>query len=260
MSVATPDRVLTMKAMPSKRCGAPLVWGAIITILAAASSFGQTEDPEAAARAARAEEARARARARAEARARAAEEAAAKSEEQTELVARTAAGKIPDPSLFDGSGFDEEERPDYGLVSDFEVAGADPRQQQQAQANQQPPPPAGGQPQQQGPPQGGAPGGPQGGAGQPGQGGQQGQPGQPGTQQAPSVAAAADQQLVKPGEVQIGHQGAKLAESDVPKAAAGASLDNEKGEDRMQVKAAAGNQKANRDKGTERGVDIPSNL
>src|SRR5690606_22892290 len=34
-------------------------------------------------------------------------------------------GKVPDPGLFDGSGFPEEERPERGLIAQFEMPGAE---------------------------------------------------------------------------------------------------------------------------------------
>ena len=66
--------------------------------------------------------------------------------------------------------------------------------------------------------------------------------------------------MQKPGAIQIGDPTATLAEADTPQAKASAQLESQQGEARMQIKAAQGNQPANRGKGTERGKDIPSNL
>lgn len=221
--------------------------------------------------------------------------------------------KIPDPTIFDGSQFPEEERPEQAMISQFEVPGGQPpppTQNEQGPGQQQG---AGGQGQggdggqQQGggqmaggggggpqipgmPPMGGGGGGEgeqgdgslpqiaesqmgdpnaqgeegegQGGGGQEGPEGEQGQPGGPGgSPDAPQVAA--DQQgraLERPSEVQIGEEGASIAEAGVPEADASKQLENAPGEDRMSVKAASGNQTANRGKGTEQGVVMPSNL
>ncbi len=219
--------------------------------------------------------------------------------------------KIPDPSIFDGSQYPEEERPEQAMIAQFEVPGG-----------QQPPPPPTRDEQGPGQQRGGGGQGPGGdggqqpggggqmagiggmqipgmpplmgggGGGEQGQGslpqiaesqmgdpnaqgegegqggpsgegpeGQPGQAGQPGSPDAPKVAA--NQQgrvLERPSEVQIGNEGARIAEADVPNADPSRQLSNEAGEDRMSVKAASGNQTANRGRGTEQGVDIPSNL
>ncbi len=193
--------------------------------------------------------------------------------------------KIPDPSIFDGSDFPKEERPERGLLANMERPGEEP-----------PPVPgpgeeegAGGGPQQGGGEEQMAGGGGQGGGGEGdgeegaggapsapsiaglppiaqaggGEGGEgeEGQPGQPGSPDAPKAPAGAQgRQLQKPSAVQIGDPNASLAESQKPTASASAQLESEQGEARMQVQAAQGAQAANRGKGTERGKDIPSNL
>ncbi len=163
--------------------------------------------------------------------------------------------KIPDPSIFDGSDFPKEERPERGLLANMERPGEEP-----------PPVPgpgeeegAGGGPQQGGGEEQMAGGGGQGGGGE--GDGEEGQPGQPGSPDAPKAPAGAQgRQLQKPSAVQIGDPNASLAESQKPTASASAQLESEQGEARMQVQAAQGAQAANRGKGTERGKDIPSNL
>ncbi len=240
-------------------------------------------------------------------------------------------GTIPDTSIFDGSGYPPEKRPEQGLIAQFEMPGQ--QQPQPSTLNVEGPgdqqggggegPGGDGQMNSGGPdgmqvagPQmpginipglnipglpipsmgGGAgmPGGPslpslptldmgdrgkegqpggqpgEGEEGQQGQGGQQGegQPGdqqavagQPSDQKAPTLAGRQGRQLQKPDAVQIGDEGAKLAEADVPMAASDRALDGtNQGEDRMAVKSASGQQSANRSSGTERGIDIPSNL
>jgi hypothetical protein len=74
------------------------------------------------------------------------------------------------------------------------------------------------------------------------------------------AAGQQGRKLEKPSEMQIGDENAKLAASQIPTADASRQLDSEQGEDRMAVKAASGNQPANKGRGSERGVDIPSNL
>jgi len=214
--------------------------------------------------------------------------------------------KIPDPSLFDGSAFPEEERPEQAMISQFEVPGGEPPPptrdeqgpgQQQGGGGQGPGGDGGQQPggggqmaggggQEQTPGGGGeeegdgslpqiaesqmgdpnadgqeGEGGGGGQQGQPGQQGQQGQAGAQGAANAPQVAT--DQQgraLERPSEVQIGDEGAKLAEADTPEADPSKDLESTPGEDRMSVQAASGNQPGNRGKGTEQGVVMPSNL
>lgn len=215
--------------------------------------------------------------------------------------------KIPDPSIFDGSQYPEEERPEQSQIAQFENPGGQPPPptkneqgpgQQKGGGGQGPggdggPQGGGGGPQMGGGPQiaglppimGGGGGGEdqegeQGqGGGQPppipesqmgdqsggGEGeGQEGQPGQPGAagaEGAPELAEGQQgQALEAPSQVQIGDENAKLAESDLARAEASRQLESEQGETRMSVKAATGSQPANRGKGTERGVDIPSNL
>jgi len=210
--------------------------------------------------------------------------------------------KIPDPGIFDGSDYPEEERPEQAQIAQFENPGGQPPPptkneqgpgQQQGGGGQGPggdggQQPGGGGPQLAGGPQipglppimgggggeGGQPGAPppipegdQGDAGQPGGGGE-GEPGEEGGQQggaegAPEAPDAAGQQgraLEKPSAIQIGDENAKLAETDLPQTDPSRQLESKPGEDRMSVKAASGNQSSNRGKGTERGVDIPSNL
>jgi|GEM_PF-975710 len=193
--------------------------------------------------------------------------------------------KIPDPSIFDGSKFPLEKRPERGLLANMERPGEEP-----------PPVPgpgqkegAGGQQQGSGEEQmaggggqggggsgdgeaggGGAPSAPevaglppvaQAGGGPGGEGEPEGKPGQPDSPGGPKAPAGAQgRQLDKPSAVQIGDPNASLAESQKPTASASAQLESEKGEGRMQINAAQGNQAANRGKGSERGKDIPSNL
>ena len=91
--------------------------------------------------------------------------------------------------------------------------------------------------------------------------GEQGEAGAAGSAEAPQVAEGQQgRALDKPSEVQIGDENAKLAEADTPQAEAERQLENEQGENRMSVQAASGSQPANRGRGDERGVDIPSNL
>ena len=91
--------------------------------------------------------------------------------------------------------------------------------------------------------------------------GEQGEGGPAGSAEAPQVAEGQQgRALEKPSEVQIGDENATLAEADLPQAEASRQLENEQGENRMSVEAASGSQPANRGKGSERGVDIPSNL
>lgn len=218
----------------------------------------------------------------------------------------TATDRGPDPTLFDGSNFPPEERPEHGLIAQFEIPGQDPEKIVQGPGEEE-----GGGPGEKGggsDPDGGPGGiqvtmaGPQipglpipmmGGTGAPG-----GLPGLPGMPSMPSVGAppplptfempkdgksgegepgkpgaegadmkapapppgAQGEPLEKPNAVKIGDEGAKLAEADTPRASASAQTQNAQGEDRMKIKAAAGNQPVNRDRGTERGVDIPSDL
>lgn len=197
--------------------------------------------------------------------------------------------KIPDPSIFDGSKFPPEERPERGLLANMERPGEEPPpvpgpgQEEGAGGQQQ----GGGDQQmaggggaggggsgdgEQG--SGGAPSAPaiaglppiaQSGGGSGGEGeeqeGEQGQPGQPGGPNGPKPPPGAQgRQLEKPSAVQIGDPNAALAETQKPTASASAQLESKPGEARMQVKAAQGSQSSNRGKGTERGKDIPSNL
>ncbi|WP_221030538.1 hypothetical protein [Actomonas aquatica] len=242
---------------------------------------------------------------------------------------RNVNGPIPDVSIFDGSAYPPEERPEQGLIAPFEMPGQQqpstqnvpgPGEQQggggQGMGGDSPMDGMGGPqvsmsgPQMPGIPgmpsmggggAGGIPGLPQlpqmgggsgsgslpslptldmgdrGKEGQQGQGGggpqgeqsgeqgQQGPGGMAGTpsdQQAPTLAGRQGRQLQKPGAVQIGDEGAKLATADIPVVDANRAVDGtQQGEDRMAVKSAGGgNQTANRSSGTERGVDIPSNL
>ncbi|GAB5560288.1 MAG: hypothetical protein SynsKO_19350 [Synoicihabitans sp.] len=210
--------------------------------------------------------------------------------------------KIPDPSIFDGTDFPEEERPEQAMIAQFEMPGQQP---QPATKNEQGP----GQQQGAGGQGPGGDGGPQGGGGGPqlaggpqipglpplmgGGGGAQGQPGMPpmipegdqgdagkpgggegeqgeqgeggpagaeGAEKAPSSAGQKGRALQAPSQIQIGDENAKLAEADLTQASASAQLENEQGENRMSVEAATGSQTSNRGTGTERGVDIPSNL
>jgi hypothetical protein len=173
----------------------------------------------------------------------------------------------PDPGLFDGSGYPPEERPERGLLADFEAGQHEPSagdpdgepklggggQQEQALAGITPMTPSLTQQTQQGGQQNGGSGGGE------GEQGQQGQPGEQG-QSATPIAASADQKPVKPGEVALGDPNARIAQSADARQAQG-NAQNERGEDRMSVKAAAGQQSSpNRSRGSERGVDIPSNL
>ncbi len=210
--------------------------------------------------------------------------------------------RIPDPGIFDGSDFPEEERPEQTMIAQFEMPGQEPQPptkseqgpgQQQGGGGQGPggdggPQGGGGGPQLAGGPQipglppimgggGGAggqsgmpppiPEGDQGDAGQPGGGegelgpeGEGGPAGAEGAEGAPDAAGQKGRALEAPSEIQIGDENAKLAESSIPQASASAQLENEQGESRMSVKAATGSQTSNRGTGTERGVDIPSNL
>ena len=210
--------------------------------------------------------------------------------------------KIPDPGIFDGTDFPEEERPEQAQIAQFENPGGQPPpstkdvkgpgdkkggggQGPGGDGGQQ----GGGGPQLAGGPQipglppimgggGGAgsqpgmpppplPEGDQGDAGQPGGSGE-GEPGEEGqegngkagAEGAPDAAGQEGRALDKPSEMQIGDEGAKLAEADLPQTDPSRQLESKPGEDRMSVKAASGNQPSNRGKGTERGVDIPSNL
>lgn len=240
----------------------------------------------------------------------------ARTPSSTATSSRRTTAKIPDPSIFDGSGFPPEERPERGLIAQFEMPG---QEQPSSQNVQGPGDKQGGGGQGPGgddsmsaaggpqmgmgglnipgiPGMGGGGGGgtesmPQipslagGGGGpppieegdmgdrgkeggKPGEGGEEGDPqqaggegGAPGAEDAPKVAAGQKgRALEKPQAMQIGDKNAKLAETDAPLSDAGKQLDAEQGEDRMAIKAASGNQPANRDSGTERGVDIPSNL
>lgn len=184
-----------------------------------------------------------------------------------------AKGLIPDPSLFDGSIYEAEPRPDSGIAGEFEVAGAEPTDENVPGPGEEPG--GGGEDQQNQaglaqmgggqPPEGATQ--QQGGGGEEsseqGSGGSEGEEGKPGggpQSQAPKVAAAAGQKLVKPDEVQIGDQGAKLAESEATEAPQSAKVEPGQGEDRMSVRAASGNQTGGAGRGAERGVDIPSNL
>lgn len=192
--------------------------------------------------------------------------------------------KIPDPSIFDGSQFPPEERPERGLLANMERPGAEPPPvpgpgQEEGAGGQQK---GGGEQQmagggaggggsgdgEQG--SGGAPSAPaiaglppiaQSGGGSGGEGEQEGEPGQPGGPQGPKPPPGAQgRQLEKPSAVQIGDPNASLAETQKPNTGSSAQLESGPGEARMQVKAAQGNQGANRGKGSERGKDIPSNL
>lgn len=208
---------------------------------------------------------------------------------------------IPDPSIFDGSQFPPEERPEQGLIATLEMPGSESQERREGPGDE----PGGGgdgpggdsdQPGGGGGIQvglagpqipglsipglggaGGAPGGlpglpsiptlDTGDQGKPGQsgpegqpGGEPGKPGGPAPADAPKVAGNQGRQLEKPSAVQIGDPNAKLAEAGSPQADPSKSLESAQGEDRMQIKAAAGSQSGNRDRGTERGVDIPSNL
>jgi hypothetical protein len=206
--------------------------------------------------------------------------------------------RIPDPTLFDGSGYPEEERPEQAMIAQFENPGGEPPPttkdeqgpgEQRGGGGQGPGgdggPPGGGGGQTQGPQIAGLPpvmgGGGGGEEGEDGQGqgpipesqmgdqsgtgeGQEGEPGEAGAAGAAEAPQVAEGQqgraLEKPSEVQIGNEDAKLAEAQLPQAEASRQLENEQGETRMSVEAAAGSQPANRGRGTERGVDIPSNL
>lgn len=193
----------------------------------------------------------------------------------TQPKSATAAAKrsppAPDPGLFDGSGYPPEERPERGLLADFEAGAHEPS--------------AGGPEEEEGPGGGGqqeeqaqqiaamTPSLTQSGAQQNGSGGDQeagsngqnggseGQAGQEG-QSATPIAAAADQQPVKPGEVALGDPNSRIAQApEGRQPRPGAQTTNERGEDRMSVKSAAGAQSTpNRSRGGERGIDIPSNL
>lgn len=207
--------------------------------------------------------------------------------------------KIPDPGIFDGSDFPEEERPEQAMIAQYEMPGGEPDPATRNEPGPGQQPGGGGQgPGGDGGPQGGG-GGPQitglnipglppimggGGTGTQGGGipplipeGDQGDAGKAGAEgegeageeggggaqaaaEAPSAAGQKGRALQKPSEIQIGDEGAKLAEADLPQTEASRQLENQPGEDRMSVKAASGNQPSNRGKGTERGVDIPSNL
>ncbi len=239
---------------------------------------------------------------------------------------RSTSGGIPDTSIFNGSGFPPEERPEQGLIAQFEMPG-----QPQPSTQDVPGPgdqkggggegPGGDASMNSGGPDGmqvagpqmpglnlpglpipsmggggGLPGGPslpslptldmgdrgkqgqsggegeegeegqqgpggQGGEGSEGEPGQQGPAGAPSDQQAPQLAGRQGRQLEKPDAVQIGDEGAKLAEADVPVVDSSRTMDgNAKGEDRMAIKSAAGQQSGERGSGSERGIDIPSNL
>ncbi len=208
--------------------------------------------------------------------------------------------KIPDPSIFDGSAFPPEERPEQAQIAQFENPGGEPPPstqdvkgpgEQKGGGGQGPggdggeqgggggqmggpqiaglPPVAGGgggedESGEQG--QGGGEPIPESQMGDEGQGGEgpegeQGEGGPAGSAEAPQVAEGQQgRALEKPSEVQIGDENATLAEADLPQAEASRQLENEQGENRMSVEAASGSQPANRGKGSERGVDIPSNL
>jgi hypothetical protein len=212
--------------------------------------------------------------------------------------------KIPDPTIFDGTDYPEEERPETAMIAQFEMPGAEPDSSQKNAKGPGKKPGGGGQgpggdgPQmsagvsipgmpplmgggmagtdqagtpplipesQMGDPNAsgdsGEPGEPgEGGEGAEGAGGEQGEPGN-GSPEAPTVAADQQgRQLERPEEMQIGDDDAVLAETSIPTSEASASLQNERGEARMGIEAASGKQSANKSKGTERGVDIPSNL
>lgn len=248
---------------------------------------------------------------------------------------RSSSSRIPDPGIFDGSQYPEEERPEQGMIAQFELPGMpQPSDQnvpgpgeQQGGGGQGPGGDSdmnsGGGPQvampgmnmpgipglnmpSQGqggggsmgipglPSMGGGGGGgeqpstPQmpsipglesiaesdtGDAGKAGSGpqmdadatGPEGTPTQAGNGQAPEDAPqVADNQrgraLEKPSEMQIGDPNAALAEAGVPQADPNKATEAGKGEDRMAIKAASGNQSGGRGGGSERGVDIPSNL
>lgn len=182
----------------------------------------------------------------------------------------------PDPGLFDGSGYPPEERPERGLLADFEAgehepSAGDPEGEKKPGGGGQEQDPASGitlttpalaqsgQAAQQGGEENGGGGG---GDAQDGSGGgSEGQQGEPG-QSATPIAASADQQPVKPGEVALGDPNARIAQApDARQVQGNSSMTNEQGEDRMSVKAASGQQSSpNRSRGSERGVDIPSNL
>jgi len=193
---------------------------------------------------------------------------------RTREEARESKEQIPDPSLFDGSGFDPEPRPDRGVVGEFEVAGSEPTDENVPGPGEEPGGGGDDQQNQSGLAQMGGMGQPSqgaeqeqggGGGGEDAQdsgssGGEEGQPGAGPSADAPKVAAAAGQKLVKPGEVQLGDQGAKLAEVGLPEAPENAKVEASNGEDRMSVRAASGNQTGGAGRGAERGIDIPSNL
>lgn len=201
--------------------------------------------------------------------------------------------RIPDPAIFDGSQYPEEERPEQAMIAQFENPGGEPPPptkdekgpgQQKGGGGPGPggdggPPGGGGGPQIAGLPpiMGGGGGeeeeggdatppipesqmGDQNGGGE-GPAGEPGESGPAGSPEAPQVAEGQQgRQLDKPSQVQIGDENAKLAEADTPQAEASRQLENEQGENRMSVQAASGSQPTNRGTGTERGVDIPSNL
>jgi hypothetical protein len=174
----------------------------------------------------------------------------------------------PDPALFDGTDFPPEERPERGLFADFEAgeeeakAGGDPDKQESG----------GGGEQQEGGGTGllaGAGGGREGegaGADEAGSSGDapEGANGSAGPEagQAPKVAAADDQALVKPGDMPLGDPNARIAQTPEALRAPppGSKASNQQGEDRMSVKAASGQQAPNRSRGSERGIEIPSSL
>lgn len=228
-------------------------------------------------------------------------------------TSRRTTSAIPDPSIFDGANFPPEERPEQGLIAQFEMPGEQQRStqnvegdgQQQGGGGQGPggdgqQSGGGGGPQmsvagipglqipglmgggggegdQQGMPalptldmgdrqhgteQGeeGEQGGQGGEGGEPGEQGQAGAAGEPG-QEAPQLAGREGRQLEKPGEVPIGDEGAKLAQANTPTDDPSRQTDGSaQGEDRMQVKSASGQQSGERGSGSERGIDIPSNL
>ena len=174
----------------------------------------------------------------------------------------------PDPALFDGTDFPPEDRPERGLFADFEAGeeegatGGEPERQEAGGGGEEEEGGGGGM-------LAGAGGGPEGeaggaggaGASDEGEAGAAGTEG-PGAAEAPQVAAAADQSLVKPGEMPLGDPNARIAQAPeaLRQPPPGAQVSNQQGEDRMSVKSASGQQTPNRSRGSERGIEIPSSL
>jgi hypothetical protein len=180
----------------------------------------------------------------------------------------------PDPELFDGSKFPPEKRPDRGILADFEAGEGDPQQGAMAEA--------------------------QGGGGEEGEEGRGGgmagvgaRPAGAPEEQTPEAAEIAgmgggseieglevaeaaaggapppgggipgDEDLAdKPAPIPLGDQSAQIAmktdsrDPNINRAPAA----NERSEERMAVRSAAGQQTPNRTRGSERGVDMPSDL